>query len=83
MLRLLAQPQKELQLDLKTVNTQNCQKIELYGILTTKDLKKPYSYKWVGRRGGDAETGREARSCGVVWRGCSSGRGGPTFMCGG
>ena len=28
--------------------TQNCQKIELYGSPTTKDLKKPYSSRWVG-----------------------------------
>ena len=33
---------------LKTKNTQNCQKIELYGSLTSKDLKKPYSSIWVG-----------------------------------
>ena len=42
-LRLLAQPQRELQLNLKTNNIPNCQKIELYGSLTTKDLRKPYS----------------------------------------
>ena len=36
MLHLLAQPQKELQLDLKTDNTQNHQKIELYGSLTPR-----------------------------------------------
>ena len=28
---------------LKTKDNQNCQKIELYGSLTTKDLKKTYS----------------------------------------
>ena len=33
--------------NLKTKNTQNCQKIELYGSLTTKDLKKPHSSRWV------------------------------------
>ena len=32
----------------KTKNTQNCQKIELYRSLTTKDLKKLYSSRWVG-----------------------------------
>ena len=42
------QPEKELQLDLKTNNTQNYQKIELYGSPTTKDLKKPHSFRWVG-----------------------------------
>ena len=37
-LHLIAQPQKELQIDLRTSNTQNRQKIELYGSLTTQDL---------------------------------------------
>ena len=36
---LHAQPQQKLQLDYKTNITQNHQKIELYGSLTTKDLK--------------------------------------------
>ena len=68
MLHLLAQLQKELQLNLKTNNTQNCQKIELHGSLTTKDLKKPHSSRQVER----AETqrwGTEARRHGVVWSG--------------
>ena len=51
MLRLLAHPQKELQLNLKTNNTQNCQKIELYGSVTTKDLKKPQSCRPVSFKG--------------------------------
>ena len=34
---LLQKPQKELQIDLKTNNTQNYQKIKLYRSLTTKD----------------------------------------------
>ena len=33
---------------LKTKNTQNYQKIKLYGSLTTKDSKKPHSSRWVG-----------------------------------
>ena len=33
--------------NLKTENTQNCQKIELYGNPTTKELKK-HSSRWVG-----------------------------------
>ena len=41
--------------NLKTINTQNCQKIKLYFGLTTKDLKKPYSPRWVG----GAEIGRQ------------------------
>ena len=53
---LLAQPQRELQLYLKTNNNQNCQKIKLYGSLTTKDLKKPHS----PRRAGGAESQRWA-----------------------
>ena len=48
MLDLLMQPQKELQLYLKTNNAQNCQKIELYGSLTAKDLKKPHSSGGIG-----------------------------------
>ena len=39
---------KELQLNLKTNNTQNSQKIELCGSQTTEDLKKPQSSRWVG-----------------------------------
>ena len=49
-------------------NTQNCQKIKLYGSLTTKDLKKPNSSKQVG----GAETqrqGREMRRYHVARRG--------------
>ena len=47
MLYLLEQLSKELQLELKTSNTQNFQKIELYGCLTIKDLKKPHSSRQV------------------------------------
>ena len=62
-LHLLMQPQKELQPDLKTNNTQNHQKIELYGSPTTTDLKKTHSSSWScrnGQRGGE------------VWKGCGS-----------
>ena len=45
-LHLLTQPQRDLQLNLKTDNTQNCQKTKPYGSPTTKDLKKPS--RWVG-----------------------------------
>ena len=34
--------------NLKTNNSQNCQKMGLYGSPTTRDLKKPYSSRWVG-----------------------------------
>ena len=66
MLRLFALPQKELQLNLKTNNTENCQKIELYGSLTTKGLNKPQSSRWVG----EAETWRWVERQGdMVWHG--------------
>ena len=55
---LLAQPQKELQLNLKSNNTQNCQKIELYGIPTTKDLKNSHSSRWAGRMETQGQTER-------------------------
>ena len=60
MLHFLMQPQTELQRNPKTNNTQTCQKIELYGSLTTKDLKKPHSSRRVG--------GEEMRSWGGVVR---------------
>ena len=34
--------------NLKTKNIQNCQKIKLYGSLTTKELKKKHSFRMVG-----------------------------------
>ena len=34
--------------NLKTKNNQNCQKIELYGSLTTRELKKKHSSRLVG-----------------------------------
>ena len=34
--------------NLKTKNNQNCQKIELYGSLTTKELKNKHSSRLVG-----------------------------------
>ena len=64
------QPQKELQLDFETNNTQNHQKIKLYGSPATKDLKKPHSSRQVGReetqrrveRSGDTVHSGEAAS---------------------
>ena len=57
MAHLLAQPQQKLQLNYKTTITQNHQKIELYGSLTTKELKKSHSSRGLGgpetRRRGD------------------------------
>ena len=78
MLHLLVQSQTELQLDLKTDNTRNCQKIELDGSLTTEDLKKPHSSRWAE----GAEMGGEAWRCSVAWRGSSGRTGGPIFICG-
>ena len=46
MAHLLAQPQQKLQLNYKTTITQNCQKIELYGSSTTKELKS-HSFRHV------------------------------------
>ena len=48
MLFLLAQRQQKLQLEYKTNITQILQKIETYGSVTTKDLKKPHSFRWAG-----------------------------------
>ena len=66
MLRLLTQPQRELQLYLKTNNNQNCQEIRLYGSPTTKDKKKPHSSRWVR----EAESQRLAERYGdAMWYG--------------
>ena len=48
MAQLLPQPQQKLQLDYKTNITQNHQKIDLCGSLTTKKLKKPPSSRCLG-----------------------------------
>ena len=69
--------------NLKTKNNQNCQKIKLYGSLTTKELKKKHSFRPVG----GAEMGsREERSHSKVAAGgpskAASGRvGSPIFAC--
>ena len=69
--RITARPQN---------NTQNYQKIELYGSPTTKDLKKP-TFIHTGQWGGDVETGREARRPNVAWK--DGGMCGPPCTCGG
>ena len=61
MLHLLVQPQKKLKPDLKTNNTQNCQKIELYESWTIKDLKKPHSSRHAG-----GESREDSQRCGMV-----------------
>ena len=47
MRHLCAQLQQKLQLDYKTSITRVNQKTELHGSLTTKDIKKPHSSRWV------------------------------------
>ena len=49
--------------NLKTKTNQNCQKIELYGSPTTKELKKKHSSRQVG----GVETGSKGRE--DIWRG--------------
>ena len=71
-LPLHAQLQQKLKLNYKTNITQICHKIELYGSLTTEDLKKPHSSRWVG--GEETWRHREALKGGIL--------GGLTFMCG-
>ena len=62
--------------NLKTKNNQNCQKIKLYGCLTTKELKKKPSSRLVGR----VETGSWVeRTCGKAVAGRL---GSPTFASG-
>ena len=60
----------------KNKNNQNCQKIELHGSLTTKELKKKHSSRWVG----GAETGSQGgKECSEAV--ASGGTGGPIFAC--
>ena len=59
MLHFLVQPQRELQLYLKTNNNWDCQKTELYESLNNQSFKEA-TFIQTGRRGGAAEMGREA-----------------------
>ena len=63
-------------MNLKTKTNQNCQKIELYESLTTKDLKKKHSSRLVGRAG-------RTWSKVMDWAGevVAGGQVSPTFMC--
>ena len=56
--------------NLKTKNNQNCQKIELCGTPTSKELKKKYSPRLVG----EAETSSQGRE--EPWQGTAGGPGG-------
>ena len=51
--------------NLKTKNNQNCQKIKLYGSLTTKELKEE-TFIHTSRMGGDGQLGQ--RECMARWR---------------
>ena len=58
--------------NLKTKNNQNCQKTELYGSPTTKELKKKHSFRPVGG----------LRRAERMYSKFVAGRlGGPTFAC--
>ena len=50
--------------NLKTKNNQNCQKIKLYGSLTTKELKKKHSFRPVG----GMETGSQGGEDSARWQ---------------
>ena len=56
----------KLQLDYQTNITQTDQKIELYGSLTTKDLKKPHSSRQVGGAESQSWGGDDTVQCGEV-----------------
>ena len=80
MLHLLAQPQKELQLDLKISNTQN-QKNRAVWKFYNQGFKEA-TFIQAGRRGRDVAKGRDVQRRGAAWRG-SGGTKGPTFTRGG
>ena len=53
--------------NLKTKNNQNCQKIELYGSPTTKELKRKYLFRLVGGTEMGSWSGEDAQK-GYSWR---------------
>ena len=61
--------------NLKTKNNQNCQKIKLYGSLTTRDLKKKHLFRLVGM----AETGSWVEK--KHGKAAAGGPGGTIFAC--
>ena len=71
--------------NLKTKSNQNCQKIELYGSPTTKELKKKYSFRL---EEGQRQAARVERTCGKAVAEDRAGEavagrpGSPTFACG-
>ena len=69
--------------NLKTKNNQNCQKIKLYGRLTTKEFKKKHSSRPVGEVEVRSPGGEDSRQ-GSCWRTrtgkvVAGGADGPTF----
>ena len=60
-------PPRTTTTNLKTKNNQNCQKIKLYGSLTTKELKNKHSFRMVGGMEMDSR-GREDLWQGSSWR---------------
>ena len=63
--------------NLKTKNNQNRQKIELYGSLTTRELKEKHSSRLVG----GAETGSQGGKERIHSKVAAGGSGGPTLGC--
>ena len=64
---LLPRTTKKRTTNLKMKNNQNCQKIELYGSLTTKELKKKHSSRLVGGVETGSQGGEDMRQ-GSGWR---------------
>ena len=66
------------------MNNQYCQKIELYGSLTTKELKKKLSSRLVGGVGMAARVMRTSGkvAAGGLGRVAAGGVGDPSFVCG-
>ena len=68
---------------LKRKNNQNCQKIELYASLTTRELKKKHSFRPVGgaEMGSQAERIQGEVAAGRLSEGAAGGLGGPISTC--
>ena len=59
--------QSRITTNLKTKNNQNCQKIELYGSLAAKELKKKHSFRLVRGAETGSQDGQDAQQ-GGDWR---------------
>ena len=73
LLCLFAQPKEGQHQIKKHNNSQNCQKIELYGSLTTRKLKKKHSPRLVGEVEMDSWAGEDSQQGSGWWTMCSSG----------